>query len=161
MHYCCTYDSPIGLLTLAADGESLTGLWMEGQLHFAQGHPKLQSKPDLPVFRQVVAWLDDYFAGKAPSAEDLPLKPTGSPFRQEIWRILVRIPYGKTVTYGQIATMLGRPMSAQAVGNAVGHNPIGIIIPCHRVLGNGGKLTGYAGGTDRKHWLLRHEGSLN
>ena len=161
MLYCRTYDSSIGLLTLASDGEYLTGLWMEGQLHFGQGHPELQPKTDLPIFRQTVTWLDDYFAGSAPSTNALPLKPAGSPFRQKVWQLLLSIPYGETVTYGQIAAMLGRPMSAQAIGNAVGHNPISIIVPCHRVLGSGGKLTGYAGGTPRKLWLLRHENALN
>jgi methylated-DNA-[protein]-cysteine S-methyltransferase len=144
-------------LTLASDGNYLTGLWIEGQNHFAAHHSDPILQPDLPVFNLTTKWLADYFAGTPSSIDHIPLKPTGSPFRQQVWKILAAIPWGQTVTYGQIAAMLGNPKASQAVGNAVGHNPISIIIPCHRVLGAGQSLTGYAGGIDKKQWLLRHE----
>ena len=153
------YASPLGTLTLASDGENLTGLWMAGQKYFAAGIPtNLPVCDDLPVFLQARDWLDRYFAGKRPAVCELPLAPQGSAFRQSVWRILCEIPYGQTVTYGEIAKRLG-VRSAQAVGGAVGHNPISIIIPCHRVLGSDGSLTGYAGGAQKKIWLLAHEGA--
>ena len=153
------YASPLGTLTLASDGENLTGLWIAGQKYFAAGTPtNLPARDDLPVFMQARDWLDRYFAGERPAANELPLAPQGSAFRQSVWRILCEIPYGQTVTYGEIAKRLG-VRSAQAVGGAVGHNPISIIIPCHRVLGSDGSLTGYAGGVDKKIWLLAHEGA--
>lgn len=158
MYYRCTYASPIGKLTLASDGENLTGLWMEGQRYFAQSHRNPIPAPTLPIFWETALWLDAYFAGDNPSVACLPLKPAGSDFRQRVWQILLQIPYGQTYTYGQISKMMGAAMSAQAVGGAVGHNPISIIIPCHRVLGAGGSLIGYAGGIAKKLWLLRHEG---
>lgn len=138
MYYMSEYDSPLGSLTLAADGESLVGLWLEGQ---------------------------KYFAGEKPAIDELPLEPMGGEFRQEVWKLLCDIPYGQVTTYGEIAKKvaerLGREsMSAQAVGGAVGHNPISIIIPCHRVIGADGSLTGYAGGIDKKIWLLAHEGVI-
>ena len=153
------YDSPLGQLTLASDGEVIIGLWIEGQKYFAAGIPtNLPVCDDLPVFLQARDWLDRYFAGKRPAVCELPLAPQGSAFRQSVWTILCQIPYGHTVTYGEIAKRLCCK-SAQAVGGAVGHNPISIIIPCHRVLGADRGLTGYAGGTDKKIWLLRHEGA--
>ena len=153
------YASPLGALTLASDGENLTGLWIAGQKYFAAGIPtNLPARDDLPVFMQARDWLDRYFAGERPAANELPLAPQGSAFRQGVWRILCEIPYGQTVTYGEIAKRLG-VRSAQAVGGAVGHNPISIIIPCHRVLGSDGSLTGYAGGAQKKIWLLAHEGA--
>ena len=153
------YASPLGTLTLASDGENLTGLWIAGQKYFAAGTPtNLPARDDLPVFTQARDWLDCYFAGERPAANELPLAPQGSAFRQSVWRILCEIPYGQTVTYGEITKRLG-VRSAQAVGGAVGHNPISIIIPCHRVLGSDGSLTGYAGGMDKKIWLLAHEGA--
>ena len=153
------YASPLGTLTLASDGENLTGLWMAGQKYFAAGIPtNLPVCDDLPVFSKARDWLDRYFSGERPLPGELPLAPQGSAFRQSVWRILCEIPYGQTVTYGEIAKSLG-VRSAQAVGGAVGHNPISIIIPCHRVLGGDGSLTGYAGGVERKIWLLRHEGA--
>lgn len=160
MYYFCQYSSPIGMLTLASDGSSLTGLWMDGQKHFAQNHTDPVPQPALPIFRDTFNWLDRYFAGKPVSANELPLKPQGSPFQQQVWKMLIDIPYGHTQTYGQIAKALVAPHASQAVGAAVGRNPISIIIPCHRVLGTGGKLTGYAGGLHRKKWLLIHEGIL-
>ena len=156
------YDSPLGPITLASDGDSLVGLWLEGQKYFASTvKDGMEEREDLPVFALVHRWLDDYFAGKRPSPDQLPLAPRGSEFRQKVWQILCRIPYGETMTYGQIARELsweGKGMPAQAVGGAVGHNPISIIIPCHRVVGTSGSLTGYAGGVDKKAWLLTHEG---
>lgn len=153
------YASPLGTLTLASDGENLTGLWMAGQKYFAAGIPtNLPVSDDLPVFWKARDWLDRYFSGERPLPGELPLAPQGSAFRQSVWRILCEIPYGQTVTYGEIAKSLG-VRSAQAVGGAVGHNPISIIIPCHRVLGSDGSLTGYAGGAQKKIWLLAHEGA--
>ena len=160
MYYRCHYASPIGELTLASDGESLTGLWIHGQKFFAQNHADPVEMPQLPVFLETAAWLDRYFAGEPVSPALLPLKPAGTLFQQKVWEILKAIPPGQTVTYGQIAVLLDNPKASQAVGSAVGHNPISVIIPCHRVLGASGKLTGYAGGPAAKIWLLRHEGIL-
>lgn len=153
------YASPVGKLTLVSDGEAIIGLWMAGQKYFAAGIPtNLPVSDDLPVFWKARDWLDRYFSGERPLPGELPLAPQGSAFRQSVWRILCEIPYGQTVTYGEIAKSLG-VRSAQAVGGAVGHNPISIIIPCHRVLGSDGSLTGYAGGAQKKIWLLAHEGA--
>ena len=160
MYHSCRYNSPLGELTLASDGEFLTGLWLPGQKHFARNHSDPTEDPGLPVFQMTAAWLDRYFAGDFLCSSLLPLKPEGTHFQQKVWGILMNIPHTHTVTYGQIAKMLGNPGGAQAVGAAVGRNPISIIIPCHRVLGAGGKLTGYAGGIPAKIWLLRHEGHL-
>lgn len=158
MYYCCDYISPIGPLTLASDGTHLTGLWIQGQRHFARNHSGPLKRDDLPVFRDTALWLDRYFAGDPVSPAHLPLKTEGTAFQKQAWNILRTIPYGQTMTYGQIAGDLGCPGASQAVGAAVGRNPISIIIPCHRVLGSGGKLTGYAGGLPAKVWLLSHEG---
>ena len=163
MYYQSVYPSPVGLLTLASDGESLIGLWPQHHKHFGGSiHENTLVCNDLPVFHAAKSWLDRYFAGRQPSVSEIPLSPVGGAFRQAVWRILAEIPYGETMTYGEIARRLagskGR-MSAQAVGGAVGHNPLSIIIPCHRVVGSGGNLTGYAGGMDMKIWLLRHEGA--
>lgn len=147
----CEYPSPVGPLYLTADEGGLTGIWM---------HP--EKTEDFPVLSQANVWLDAYFSGN-PADISFPLNPHGTAFQKQVWQILLTIPYGKTVTYGAIAremaVLTGRAkMSAQAVGQAVGANPIGILIPCHRVVGTNGKLTGYAGGLDKKEWLLRHEG---
>jgi O-6-methylguanine DNA methyltransferase len=150
---------------LASDGESLTGLWLEGQKYFAATvTEKMTEKADLPVFAAAENWLDRYFSGKKPAAAELPLAPGGGEFRRTVWSILCQIPYGEVITYGEIAReMAGRMkkerMSSQAVGGAVGHNPISVIIPCHRVVGANGSLTGYAGGVEKKLWLLEHEGT--
>ena len=154
-------ESPVGKLLLVSDGENLMGLYMERERRiFSQW----QRREGLPVFCAVRRWLDAYFAGEAPK-ETVPLKLEGTAFQTQIWEILLTIPYGETRTYGSIAGQLAREMgkkkmSAQAVGQAVGRNPVSILVPCHRVVGTGGKLTGYAGGIDRKAWLLRHEGVL-
>ena len=154
-------ESPVGKLLLVSDGENLTGLYMEQERRI---YPQWQRREDLPVFCSARRWLDAYFAGEAPK-ETVPLKLEGTAFQTRIWEILMTIPYGETRTYGSIAGQLAREMgkkkmSAQAVGQAVGRNPVSILVPCHRVVGTGGKLTGYAGGIDRKAWLLRHEGVL-
>ena len=160
MYYSCQYLSPIGELTLASDGTSLTGLWIKDQKHFAKHHSDPIYAPELPIFRDVTLWLDQYFDGNFLPANNIPLKPTGTMFQQQVWNILLRISPKQTLTYGQITEELEIPGAGQAVGAAVGHNPISIIIPCHRVLGAGGKLTGYAGGITAKVWLLKHEGIL-
>ena len=158
-----TCPSPLGKLTLASDGTCLTGLWLEGQRYFdAALEANSQPREDLAVFCAARAWLDRYFAGQQPAICQLPLAPQGSAFRQTVWRLLCQIPYGEVTSYGalakQAAEVLGRPAGcAQAVGGAVGHNPISIIIPCHRVIGADGSLTGYAGGIEKKAWLLAHE----
>ncbi len=165
MIYIRVMDSPLGMLYLASDGQSLTGLWMEGQKYFAstiQDEERTDGR-DIPVLKETETWLKEYFDGKRPSPERLKLEPKGSDFRQNVWKILLSIPYGQTMTYGQIAQKLCKEkglsyMSAQAVGGAVGHNPISIIIPCHRVLGSDGSLTGYAGGVEKKSFLLSLEG---
>ncbi|NGM17773.1 methylated-DNA--[protein]-cysteine S-methyltransferase [Eggerthellaceae bacterium zg-893] len=157
------YDPEFGAITLASDGESLVGLWLEGQKYFAGGAAEsLVPRDDLPVFDSARTWLDRYFAGEAPTPDELPLAPSGSDFARRVWDILRSIPYGSLRTYGDIAAQIaaetGRRASAQAVGGAVGHNPISIIVPCHRVVGANGSLTGYAGGIDKKVRLLKHEG---
>ena len=156
MQYRTVYPSPLGPLTLASDGVTLTGLWLPGQKYFGGGAALWEEKEDLPVFAAAFRWLDDYFAGGQPDPEELPLAPAGTAFRQSVWQELLQIPYGETLTYGDIARRIGCA-SARAVGGAVGHNPISLIIPCHRVLGADGSLTGYAGGTEYKRWLLAHE----
>ena len=159
MIYTAHYASPLGGITLASNGMALTGLYFDGERDF----PDLSAgrKKDLPVFGEVIRWLDLYFAGKEPDFMPA-LAPAGTPFQQAVWAILRTIPYGETTTYGAIAKRLekstGKRMSAQAVGGAVGRNPISILIPCHRVIGANGSLTGYAGGLDKKEYLLRMEG---
>lgn len=158
MDYFTHIPSPLGELTAGSDGEQLIGLWLPDQkYHRATLSRDALSRDDLPVFRQTRQWLAEYFSGQEPSLARLPLAPRGSPFRQEVWRILCGIPYGETVTYSEIARKMGKPGASQAVGGAVGHNPISILIPCHRVVGTNGSLTGYAGGIAAKQWLLQHE----
>lgn len=153
--YSTNYSSPLGEMLIASDGEAVFGLWFSGQKYFPSSDDFIK-KDDLAIFKKVRQWLDDYFNGMNPEI-DFELKPRGSDFRCKVWRILCEIPYGETLTYGDIASRFSDTMSAQAVGGAVGHNPISIIIPCHRVLGAGGKLTGYAGGIERKIELLKLE----
>lgn len=159
--YTIIYPSRLGDILLAADEIGLTGLWFFGQSYFADTLPTEQIAQETPILTQAREWLDEYFSGKEPDFTPT-LHPIGSPFRQEVWRILLQIPYGQTMTYGEIARQMeklqNRPhMSAQAVGGAVGHNGISIIIPCHRVVGTKGSLTGYAGGLDKKMALLELE----
>lgn len=159
MDFTTRYRSPLGGIVLASDGEALTGLWFDGQKHFASTlSAETSENPDLPVFCQTHIWLDGYFSSEIPDFTPK-LNMRGSTFRRQVWQKLLAIPYGHTATYGEIARAIAREnglerMSAQAVGNAVGHNPIALIIPCHRVLGAGGSLTGYAAGTDKKAFLL-------
>lgn len=156
------YESPLGTMLLAADVLGLTGAWFVGQKYFGAGLPAEHAERETPVLMQTHHWLDAYFAGERP--EQLPpLHPTGSAFRQDVWAILLQTPYCETTTYGAIARQLAARrgidrVSARAVGGAVGHNPVSIIIPCHRVVGSDGSLIGYAGGIERKLKLLEHEG---
>lgn len=156
MDYYAVFDSPIGPLLLVSDGETLTGLYMNRELP--------EELADLPVFCSAKAWLADYFSGVDPSV-DVPVCTKGTAFQECVWRILKTVPWGQTRTYGsiarEVAAILGKEkMSAQAVGQAVGSNPVSILIPCHRVIGTRGKLTGYAGGIGNKKWLLDHEAQM-
>mgnify|MGYP004548877175 FL=1 len=163
MIYRTDYESPLGRVTLASDGESIVGLWLEGQKYFGDTvNGEMHREDRLAIFAKTRDWLDRYFRGEKPAITEILLAPAGNRFRQEVWKILCDIPYGEVMTYGAIARMiaerLGREkMSAQAVGGAVGHNPVSIIIPCHRVVGANGSLTGYAGGIRTKIRLLEHE----
>lgn len=161
MEYLQHYDSPLGGITLASDGAAITGLWFDGQRFFADTLGKAHIERDLPVFARTRLWLDGYFHGSPPDFTP-PIRMKTTPFRKAVWEILLTIPFGETATYGEIAGELaarqGLPgMSAQAVGGAVGHNAISLIIPCHRVIGADGSLRGYAGGLDRKRRLLEWE----
>ena len=161
MTYTQHYDSPLGGILLAADDVGLTGLWFDGQKYFARGLSNERIAQETPILTEAKRWLDIYFTGKEPDFTP-PLHPIGSAFRRSVWEILLQIPYGQTTTYGEIARQLAKKqgldrMSAQAVGGAVGHNEISIIIPCHRVVGADGSLTGYAGGIGKKEKLLELE----
>ncbi len=161
MIYTQHYESPLGGILLAADETGLTGLWFDGEKYYADNLAAVHEARDTQVLGAAKRWLDVYFAGKEPDFLP-PLHPIGSAFRQEVWQLLLEIPYGQTTTYGALARRLAerrglRHMSAQAVGGAVGHNEISILIPCHRVVGTSGSLTGYAGGIDKKLSLLRLE----
>ncbi len=161
MQYTSNYESPLGGIVLAADEIGLTGLWFKGQKYFACYLDKESKEKELPLFEQVQKWLDIYFSGIEPNFK-LPLHFTGTSFQKEVWEILCQIPYGQTTTYGTIAKQLAMKkglarMSAQAVGGAVARNKISIIVPCHRVVGGNGSLTGYAGGIDKKIALLKME----
>jgi len=147
MHFA-EYTSPVGNLLLRSDGTALTGVWIGRKAEGLTGEDA--------VLRAAKQWLDDYFRGEVPEVE-IPLAPEGTAFQKRVWQMLLEIPYGKTVTYGEMAARFPGKMSAQAIGQAVGHNPISILIPCHRCVGAGGKLTGYAWGVGRKQWLLDHE----
>lgn len=164
MYYISTCSTPLGPVLLASDGNKLCGLWFEGQKHFMYGIDAAASeRKDLDIFKVTEVWLERYFNGEKPLPSELPLSPRGSEFAREIWTMLLAIPYGMLVSYGNLAALYAKKhgldsMSAQAVGGAVGRNPISIIIPCHRVVASNGSLTGYAGGLDRKIGLLTHEG---
>ncbi len=161
MQYTTHYQSPIGGILLAADETGLTGLWFDGEKYYPNRLDTAHKETDTPVLAQAREWLTVYFSGKEPHFNP-PVHMIGTPFQLSVWKILQKIPYGKTVTYGEIAREVARQkgqsrMSAQAVGGAVGHNPISIIVPCHRVIGTNGSLTGYAGGIDKKAKLLALE----
>lgn len=161
MQYISHYRSPLGDILLAADQNCLTGLWFEGQKYFALHLDKEREEKEIPVFEKMKEWLDIYFSGKEPDFT-VPLRFIGTDFQKEVWKILCSIPYGQTMTYGEIAGKLAekrgkKSMSAQAVGGAVGHNRISILVPCHRVVGSDGSLTGYAGGIEKKVKLLTLE----
>ncbi len=163
--YYSSYNSPLGIYTMAADEKHLLGLWKIDQKYYDQALPSLIIKDDKnSILTYSGQWLDEYFKGNRPEISLLPLNPMGSEFRKKIWNILRHIPYGETISYGEISELMARvldikSMSAQAVGGAVGHNPLSIIIPCHRVVGKNGGLTGYAGGLSTKVRLLKHEGA--
>ena len=162
MDFISHYDSPLCGMTMASDGTHLVGLWFDGQKHFASTLDKERlERDDLPVFEETRRWLDRYFGGKDPGFTPA-LFMRGNDFRHRVWEILLTIPYGQTMTYGEIARIIARErdlvsMSAQAVGGAVSHNPISLIIPCHRVVGADGSLTDYAGGIEKKRWLIQKE----
>lgn len=161
MDYIYHYPSPLGGITLASDGNALTGLWFDGQKYFGSTLTQNREQKKLPIFEQTIQWLDVYFSAKVPDFTP-PLSMQTTPFREAVWNIMLTIPYGKTMTYAEIAKELARQrgiarMSAHAVGGAVSHNPISLIVPCHRVVGTNGSLTGYAGGIDKKVQLLTLE----
>ncbi len=159
------YNSPIGRITMAAEKNKLSGLWLEGQKYYASTLKGVYAEKELEIFRETKAWLDIYFSGKSPDFMPSILLE-GSEFQLAVWHILQKIPYGEAITYGEIAKEIAlqrgmASMSAQAVGGAVGHNPISIIVPCHRVVGVGKSMTGYAGGVEKKRYLLNLEGFFN
>lgn len=161
MQYISYYNSPLGNILLSANENALSGLWFEGQKYFALTLNKEYEEKEIPLLKQVKFWLDRYFLGKYPNSL-IPLHLIGTDFQKQVWETLCYIPYGKTITYGEIAKSIAvkkglKYMSAQAVGNAVGYNPISIIIPCHRVIGTKGNLRGYAGGIEKKIKLLELE----
>lgn len=161
MQYISHYQSPVGEILMAADNIGLTGLWFEGQKYFAFYLDKEHEEKEVPILKRTKEWLDIYFEGKEPDFR-VPFHFTGTDFQNEVWEILCEIPYGRTMTYGEIAKKLAdkrgvKQMSARAVGGAVGHNGISVLVPCHRVVGAGGSLTGYAGGIDKKIKLLQLE----
>lgn len=161
MIYIDTYISPLGDMTMAGSESGITGLWFDGQKYFGANLPKQYEAEKLPIFEEAKKWLDLYFQGKEPDFTPH-IAFSDTEFRMTVWEILLTIPYGQTITYGEIAARVAKEkgiphMSAQAVGGAVGHNPISIIVPCHRLVGASGSLTGYAGGIDKKIELLKLE----
>ena len=165
MEYTHHYDSPLGGITMASDGDALTGLWFDGQKFFGSTLSASHTERSLPVFSETDRWLNLYFSGRVPDFTP-PLNPKTTEFRRTVWQILLTVPYGKTVTYRQIADqMTGTAgtcrVSARAVGGAVAHNAVSLIIPCHRVIGADGSLTGYAGGMHRKMYLLQMEHAVS
>lgn len=160
MQHLMTYESPLGRILLAADDSGLTGLWFENQKHYAAGIGGEADRNETVAMKDAARWLDLYFSGRRPDFVPQ-MNLTGTDFQRKVWRILLTIPYGKTMTYGEIASEISGSMSAQAVGGAVGHNPVSLIVPCHRVIGANGRMTGYAGGVWRKKRLLELEGIVN
>ena len=160
MNYIHYYDSPLGKITLASEGIHLIGLWFENQNYYGSTLSFPIEEKNLPIFHETSLWLNDYFKGVLPTSIP-PIKLYTTPFRKNVYDTLLTIPYGTTTTYGEIASQISKKkMSAQAVGNAIGHNPISIIIPCHRVIGKDGSLVGYAAGLERKKRLLQLENIL-
>ena len=163
MDYTAHYQSPLGGITLASDGDAIVGLWFDGQKFFADTLEEEHQEKDLPVFQDAFRWLNMYFSGEIPDFA-LPLNLRGTYFRRQVWQAILTIPYGQMVTYGDLAKRIAiqrgvEHMSSRAIGGAVGHNPIGIIIPCHRVVGSDDTLTGYAAGLEKKTKLLELEGT--
>lgn len=162
--YTHNYQSPLGEIVIASDDTAITGLWLVGQRHFDIELEGCITDKDLPIFDEVSRWLDIYFTGNNPG--EIPaVRMNGTPFQLEVWQILQAVPYGKLITYREIAELIAKKrgitkMSARAVGNAVGRNPVSILVPCHRVVGSDGKMTGYAGGIERKVKLLKLENAL-
>ena len=162
MIYTTHYKSPIGDILLASRNNKLIGLWIEGQKYYLSNLQEEIKEEEKEILIKTKEWLDRYFKGEKPSIKELDLNPLGSDFRKSVWKILCEIPYGEVVTYKSIADIIAKQkhlkkMSCQAIGSAIGHNPISIIIPCHRVVGTNGSLTGYAAGIDKKIYLLKHE----
>ena len=156
MMYYKWIDSPLGALLMTSDGRSLTGLYIEGQKHFPEQTEDWREAEHVAVFDQVQEQLTEYFTHQRQTF-NLPLDPHGTDFQKQVWQHLRQIPFGETISYGTLAHMIGKPAASRAVGAANGRNPISIIVPCHRVIATNGKLTGYAGGVERKQWLLQHE----
>ena len=164
--YYCTYESKIGLLYLISDGESLCGCYLENQKYFPNDIDDYQLNDELNVFIESIAWLEKYFNGENPSIDEIPLNFNETEFRNTVWKVLKEIPFGEVITYRDIAEIIAKnrgikTMSAQTVGGAVGHNPLLIFIPCHRVIGADGSLTGYAAGIENKRFLLNLESDNN
>ncbi len=162
MYYFTEYESPVGILTLVSNDHAVCGLWFETHRYMYQtlGCEPVRNDSN-PILKELASWLDAYFANKRPAIGDLSLEPSGSDFRQEVWHALCKIPYGETLTYGELSEEIKRirgKASPRCIGGAVGHNPIGIVVPCHRVVGANGSLTGFGGGIDKKVALLSHEG---
>jgi len=159
--YTFITETPLGKMQASAKDDAICGLWFVGQKYFPRTETWVDA-PNYPVFADLESWLKNYFDGKKPKL-NFPLLPHGTDFQKTVWKILLEIPYGKTLTYGDIAAQIysGKKTSSQAVGGAVGHNPISLIVPCHRVLGANGSLTGFAGGLDRKRALLELEGVID
>lgn len=163
MIYVKEYESPLGYITLAAEGEAVTGAWFKGQMYYMNNireYTLLSGSDGNEPLEKAILWLDRYFRGEAPKVTEMKLAPAGTDFQKRVWQGLINIEYGEKITYKELALEVfgkERRLSYQAVGSAVGHNPIAIIIPCHRVIGSDGGLHGYAGGLDRKEWLLKHE----
>ncbi len=163
MLYSNKYSSPLGIITIVSDGENIIGLWIQDQKYFESSiNQEVKEDKKLPVLIAAIKWLDKYFSGGRPEVSEIPILLQGTDFQKSVWNILSEIPYGTVTTYGEIANKISaqmdiKKMSARAVGGAVGHNPISIIIPCHRVIGSNGCLTGYSGGIDKKIKLLELE----
>lgn len=156
MKYYCYYKSPVGLLTIGCNDNALKGLWLENQQYYPS-LTKAAEHPTHPILVAAVQWLKEYFCGLNPDPERLPIALTGTPFQKSVWQALLQIPYGTTISYKELAINIGCPRGYQAVGAAVGRNPVSIIVPCHRVIGASGSLTGFAGGLTAKKWLLYFE----